>query len=487
MSVLTFHGRGAGEPEICSGDWTRQELADFYRAHRLLVQNGVDIGFDRGLSDDGDPWTVFFDAETQDVFLHVARIDGMCVLVSDALDIHITEISVAKLVATFEASIIRAVSTRVTRNSNVIFHPVTRLLIAISAVFLVFKLENGVAYAKGVVNDHGSSAADGSRKYDSLIAHRAASTIQRLYELVDSPAVVAAAASVLVTIEISKILPPVVVEETIQVSHEAPHPELVTNLELAHDGQPAHMQVHLSAHTQELPISLDLQSRMPIEAHADELDLPAPSVQWHPPQMWLVVKAEDDAAVGRGSAASAVNTSASSPGSAKASEPDACPNADERPPAESKADLSALELVKAVLAQVEATAAGAAFASNIYSAEDEKHDMAVDAGRDVDEMIGQISLRNLDGLSTTVGFHYESSSEGDKLIDALAEMIEQFGTVDIEYEASNVLIEQGHIEDAPAHSVGLWTNFMSDGSRISVVGNSDIVDDVLGAGLAAVS
>jgi hypothetical protein len=381
------------------------------------------------------------------------------------------------------------VATRATRNSNVILHPVTRILIAISAVFLVFKLENGPAYAKGAMNDHAGSAADGSKKYDSFIVHRTALAVQRLYELVDSPAAVAAAAGVLVTIEISKILPPAS-GEMAQAPHEAATSEVAIDLHLPHNDQPADMQAHPIAYAQELPVGFDTQARMLIVAHQDEPDAPAPSIPWHPPQVWLEAQTTD-AVAGSGSTAYAAGTSDLSPGPAKAEsdvKSDASAKADHNPPAETTTtDVTALDLVKTVLAQIEATAADAVFAANIYPAEDEAHDTAADASLDADGAVGEISLRDLDHLSTVVGFHYESSAEGGKLMDALVDLIEEFGAVDIEYEASDVLIEQAHIKDAAAHSIGLWVNVMSDGSRISVVGSSDIVDDILGAGLTATS
>ena len=79
MQILQFTKKKArltGGEEARLRDWTQGEMADFYRAQRLLSQQGIGIGLDSGLSDAGDPWMVFFDLGTQDVFMHVARIDG---------------------------------------------------------------------------------------------------------------------------------------------------------------------------------------------------------------------------------------------------------------------------------------------------------------------------------------------------------------------------------------------------------------------------
>lgn len=67
------------------GDWSQQELAEFYRVEAASVQAGLRLSLERGLSDEGDPWLVFC-REDGDVFLHFARIDGAYVICSDMID-----------------------------------------------------------------------------------------------------------------------------------------------------------------------------------------------------------------------------------------------------------------------------------------------------------------------------------------------------------------------------------------------------------------
>jgi hypothetical protein len=64
-----------------SSDWNRQELAEFYRVESLLIQGGLSVATDRGISDEGDPWFVFCRADNEradneEVIVHLARIDG---------------------------------------------------------------------------------------------------------------------------------------------------------------------------------------------------------------------------------------------------------------------------------------------------------------------------------------------------------------------------------------------------------------------------
>jgi hypothetical protein len=69
-----------------SGDWTQQDLAEFYRVENALIQGGLRIETERGVTDEGDPWFVFFRADSGDPVAHFARIDGDYVLASPAYD-----------------------------------------------------------------------------------------------------------------------------------------------------------------------------------------------------------------------------------------------------------------------------------------------------------------------------------------------------------------------------------------------------------------
>lgn len=67
-----------------SQDWTQQELAEFYRVESALLQSGLAVCCDRGLSDEGDPWFVFCLPETEEIIAHFAHIDGYYLVVSTA-------------------------------------------------------------------------------------------------------------------------------------------------------------------------------------------------------------------------------------------------------------------------------------------------------------------------------------------------------------------------------------------------------------------
>jgi len=65
------------------GDWSQPELAEFYRVEDALTKCGVGISSDRGLTDEGEPWFVFFRQDNEEVIVHFARIGGEYVVASN--------------------------------------------------------------------------------------------------------------------------------------------------------------------------------------------------------------------------------------------------------------------------------------------------------------------------------------------------------------------------------------------------------------------
>jgi len=76
--VLSFF-----RPRENGGDWSQRELAEFYRVENALIGSGVSIGTDRGVTDEGEPWFVFYRQDNEEVIVHFARIDGEYVVVSN--------------------------------------------------------------------------------------------------------------------------------------------------------------------------------------------------------------------------------------------------------------------------------------------------------------------------------------------------------------------------------------------------------------------
>ena len=60
--------------------WSKQELAHFRRAMKVLSDAGLALETASGASDEGEPWVVFCDADSGEVVAHFAKISGKYVV-----------------------------------------------------------------------------------------------------------------------------------------------------------------------------------------------------------------------------------------------------------------------------------------------------------------------------------------------------------------------------------------------------------------------
>lgn len=64
--------------------WSQSEQSEFFRAVNILRTAGLPIVTESGLSDEGDPWTIFLREDTGDVVVHICRIEGQVIAASAA-------------------------------------------------------------------------------------------------------------------------------------------------------------------------------------------------------------------------------------------------------------------------------------------------------------------------------------------------------------------------------------------------------------------
>lgn len=131
-----------------SGDWSNQEIASIYLAVRLLKGAGVDVESDRGVTDDGSPWCVFFNVNG-DVVVHIARIDFAYILDGIGLDKPLKGKTFEDLIGRFvsgtadkstsenlpKLSIVLELSKH--RQTKVFIHPAAQLVALIWATMMI--------------------------------------------------------------------------------------------------------------------------------------------------------------------------------------------------------------------------------------------------------------------------------------------------------------------------------------------------------------
>lgn len=119
------------------GDWTQQELAEFYRVETILLQSCISLDTDRGVSDEGDPWFVFCRPETGDVVIHFARHGSEYIAAGGGIDRVLRGRSFREIVDSFVAEqplFLR----RPEGDEKVFLHPAALLSAFVATAFFLF-------------------------------------------------------------------------------------------------------------------------------------------------------------------------------------------------------------------------------------------------------------------------------------------------------------------------------------------------------------
>lgn len=135
-------------------DWTQQELAEFYRVESALIRAGIRVGTDRGMSDENEPWFVFYRSEDGEVVIHFARIDGEYIIAGPAYEEIARGLDFTALVRNMVAR--HPLIRRSDNNSNLSIHPAALLVAVVGTAF--FKTGEARAGETGSAGDKGGHA-----------------------------------------------------------------------------------------------------------------------------------------------------------------------------------------------------------------------------------------------------------------------------------------------------------------------------------------
>lgn len=456
-------------------DWSQQEMADFYRAYHLLSQNGVAIGMDRGQTEVGDPWMVFYDTATQDVFLHVARFDDQCMLICESLDLKLTRPVMTDLILAFEDAVRELVSVRQDRHSNVLLHPAARIIMSISAVFLLFKLENGgTAQAKALLDP---AAADATRKQDVGTTARVHQALARIFDITDAPAAAAALAGAILSSELARA--------HLAADHQA------SGLVSTNDDHSADGVVALDTHRDMTSVVISSDEAASVERSKSaspalavehgSVDL-SPKVQIAMHTTVAPLPAEQPPA--QQTTRSMPEPPAPQPQTESEHHPVASTNAPIAAPSPATGDESGSIVSTAaspaqdalIPTSLAARAVQTLLADTVLPGADPVD--ATDTPDQTSASLGDITIADLQKLDATVALFRETTLTGTILTDTIIDFMARFGSYDVEFAEGRVLIEQHDAAALSSDLIGIWTNIMEDGSAISVVGHIDLVTDV---------
>lgn len=147
--VFSFFARAPRHQPGLS-DWTQQELAEFYRVESALIRAGIRVGTDRGLSDENEPWFVFYRADDGDVVIHFARIDGEYIIAGPAYEKIARGFDFTALVRNMVER--HPLIKRPERASNITLHPAALLVAIVGTAF--FKSGEARAESAGGAPQH---------------------------------------------------------------------------------------------------------------------------------------------------------------------------------------------------------------------------------------------------------------------------------------------------------------------------------------------
>lgn len=116
-----------------TADWTQQELAEFYRVESALIRAGIRVGTDRGLSDENEPWFVFYRSDDGEVVIHFARIDDEYIIAGPAYEEIARGFDFTALVRNMVAR--HPLIRRSDNNSNLSIHPAALLVAVVGTAF----------------------------------------------------------------------------------------------------------------------------------------------------------------------------------------------------------------------------------------------------------------------------------------------------------------------------------------------------------------
>lgn len=145
--VLSFFQRSprhAPQP----ADWSQQELAEFYRVESALIRAGIRVGTDRGMSDENEPWFVFYRSDDGEVVIHFARIDGEYLIAGPAYEEIARGFDFTGLVRNLVAR--HPLIRRSESGSNLSVHPAALLVAVVGTAF--FKTGEARAAETGQTN-----------------------------------------------------------------------------------------------------------------------------------------------------------------------------------------------------------------------------------------------------------------------------------------------------------------------------------------------
>lgn len=136
-------------PQVRVGPpWTTAELGELFRVAHVLRQSGMTIETDMGLSDEGDPWFVFYSVQSEDVIAHFARINGEIVVHGLSSGGVVSGVNLHDVVRRLQPVQAMEQQQKSQADRSVVLHPFMLLVAFVAASFLATEESQAAAPAE---------------------------------------------------------------------------------------------------------------------------------------------------------------------------------------------------------------------------------------------------------------------------------------------------------------------------------------------------
>ena len=154
---VSVFGRTESGP-VQSRGWTQQDIADLYRISEQLTRLGFPVFVQTGQSDEDDPWATFQRQDTDEVVVHVARIDGELIIVDVVRD-RIHRGSDFRSLANELLAEAPLTLPRAEDRGNVVLHPRMVMTAFVAAAFVLSEFANPTA-AQAAASGEGDGSSN---------------------------------------------------------------------------------------------------------------------------------------------------------------------------------------------------------------------------------------------------------------------------------------------------------------------------------------
>lgn len=120
--------------------WSNQDIAEIYRVADTLRRAGLPVDCDKGQTDEGDPWYAFCNANTGDVIVHFACIDGRYVAEVCHLGVSLCGDTLGDIVGQFLRSYPVILPNNHDRATRVWMHPASGLVAFIATLYFLLEM-----------------------------------------------------------------------------------------------------------------------------------------------------------------------------------------------------------------------------------------------------------------------------------------------------------------------------------------------------------